>query len=687
MPWASVTLQPGVNVERTPTLNVAGYSESQLIRFRGGLAEKIGGWTQYYGFAVGGVPRAMHAWQDVNEGQHLAVGSTTALGIITGGALTNISPQTLVTDGTVDVSTTNTSTSVTIVDANIANITDYDSVEFRTPVSVGGIILSGVYPIDAFLSTTSYRIIAQAAATATVANGGAVPVFDSTSGSQTVDVTFEDHGLAVGDVFVAPISTTVGGVTILGAYTVTAVADADTFSIAVDELASSTATVSMNSGDAELKYYIALGPAAAGGSYGTGTYGSGGYGTGTAVSAQVGSDIGGDDWTFDNWGSTLISVPDGGGVYRWTPDTGFQNAQLVPTAPPFNGGAFITAPAQILLCWASSEYHEIGVDQDPLFYRWSDSLDYEFWTPGVTNPATGDLSQAGFARIPTGSRIVAGMQSTQQALLWTDLDLWAINYLGQPSVGLIFGQTPIGRNCGAIGKHAVGQLGSTVFWMGQNNFFAFSGGGVQALPCPVWDVVFQDIDRTNAYKVRAAPNTPFNEMWWFFPSASGGTGENDSYVKVNVLDGAWDYGRLGRSAWIDQSVLGNPIGAEPTGLIQQHETARDAAGQPILWSFTTGYWSIGEGEDVAFIDEIIPDFKFGTFGGVAGATIEITIYTTMFPNGPVKTYGPYTVTAAKTKLNVRIRGRQMSMKISGSDLGSFARLGRVRYQWAPDGRY
>ncbi len=94
MAWGSIILKPGVNVEMTPTLNAGGYAASQLIRFKNALAQKIGGWVRFYPFAVGGVPRAMHAWQDFNEIDRLAVGTTTTLGVITGGQLLNISPQT-----------------------------------------------------------------------------------------------------------------------------------------------------------------------------------------------------------------------------------------------------------------------------------------------------------------------------------------------------------------------------------------------------------------------------------------------------------------------------------------------------------------------------------------------------------------------------------------------------------------
>lgn len=692
MPWGSVTLRPGVNVETTPTLNEAGYSESRLIRYRNGLAQKVGGWEKFYPFAVGGIPRAMHAWQDLNEDDHLLVGSTTILGVITDGNLNVITPQTLTSDFTPDFTTLNGSANVTVTDPNIANVTAFDSVDFRTPVSVGGIILSGVYPIDLVLGTTSYRIVAAAEATATVSNGGAVPEFDTTSGSATVLVTLANHGMAVGSTIVFPIPTTVGGVTISGTYTVSSLGGtpANEFNIAVDVVASSTTSGFMNGGDAEILYYIALGPVAAGTGYGIGGYGSGSYSTGTSGAVQTGTTITATDWTHDNWGSVALSCPEGGGIYQWAPDGGFATAKLVVNSPPYNKGCFVAAPAQILIAWGSTQYHSIGADLDPLTYAWSDQLDYEFWTPGVINPATGNLSQAGTARIPTGSKIVAAMQASQQALMWTDLDLWAISYIGQPSQGFVFGQTKIGSSCGAIGSHAVGQLGNTVYWMGRSNFFSLSGNGVTPMPCNVWDVVFQDLDIANAWKVRACPNTPFNEMMWEYPSASGGTGENDSYVKVNIIDGAWDYGPMNampRSAWIDQSVLGMPIGASPSGVIYQHETSENADGQPLIWSFKTGYWMIGEGEDVAFVDLVIPDFKYGTFNATPNASVQITLYSVMSPGGAERTYGPYTVTSTSTTFPTRLRGRQMAIQVSGSDLNSFVRLGRLRYRYAPDGRF
>src|ERR1700722_20454117 len=98
--FGSVSLVPGVNVERTPTLLRAGISQSSLIRFRDDLVQKYGGWQKYYQFAIAGVPRDMHAWEDLNAVDHLSVGTTTQLDVITDGTLQNITPQTLISDFT-----------------------------------------------------------------------------------------------------------------------------------------------------------------------------------------------------------------------------------------------------------------------------------------------------------------------------------------------------------------------------------------------------------------------------------------------------------------------------------------------------------------------------------------------------------------------------------------------------------
>ena len=155
----------------------------------------------------------MHAWQDLNNVKHLAVGTTSSFVTVTSGASTNLTPQTKTTNFSPKFSTTSGSNQVLVDDSNILNVTTYDGVYFNTPIAVGGLILSGYYPITSLgAGATQYYITAAANATSTVSNGGAIPTFTTINGTSTVTVTLTAHGLAVGNTVVFPISTTVATV-------------------------------------------------------------------------------------------------------------------------------------------------------------------------------------------------------------------------------------------------------------------------------------------------------------------------------------------------------------------------------------------------------------------------------------------------------------------------------------------
>ncbi len=681
MPFGEVRLIPGVNVERTPTLLEAGYAQSQLIRFRDGLAQKMGGWVKYYGSAVSGVPRELHAWEDLNGTARLGVGTTTQLGVITSGSLADVTPQTKTTNPAIDFTTVAGSADVTIVDAGISNVTTFDSVLFNTPIAVGGLILSGLYAITTIVGATSYKITAASAAITGVSNSGAVASFATTSGSASVVVTLVAHGLNVNDTVVFPATTTVGGVTIQGLYVATTVPTADTFTIVANAQATASTSGSQNSGLAQFVYYINLGPPALGAGYGTGGYGAGGYGTGQVSAAQTGTPITATDWTSDNWGRIYLACPSNGGIYQYDPSGGFTTAGLVPGAPIFNGGIFVSMAQQILVAWGSTSAQNIGVVQDPLLVKWSTVGDYADWVQRQTN-------QAGEQRISTGSMIKGGAAVINQDFIWTDLDLWAMNYSGPP---FVFGFVKIGAGAGLISSHALQQLRGGIYWMGPSNFYSYTGQGVMVIPCPVWDVVFQNLNTAYVANIRSMPNTPFNEVGWLYPSAASANGENDSYVKFNITEPnqPWDYGPAGalaRSAWIDQTVLGNPIGANPTGVIYQHEQGYDNDGNPMSTSFTTGFFYLAEGEDFAFVDQIYPDFKWGTFAGAKTAQVQLSFNVVNYPEDTPTVFGPYTLTQASQYISVRFRGRMMSITVASNDLGSFYRLGKVRYRYAMDGR-
>lgn len=675
MPIATLKVAPGVNSEITDTQGMAQIVESQLIRFKYAgnevLAEKLGGWQKFYPTPMSSVPRALHAWEGINADTHLAIGCEESLNVITDGVLRDITPQTYLSILAPMFTTANGDNEVTIEDTNItANV--FDSIYVLVPVSIGGIVIEGAYEIDTVTGVDTYTILAAANATATAGPGGVVPEFSVVNGNTAVNVDLPDHGRSVGETFNAAVPTTVGGIVVFGAYIIQSVIDADNFTIYAAEQATSTDSEFMNLGNTAIIYFIGGAPPPAATGYSVGGYSDGGYSTGSAIPSTPGTPIIATNWTLDNWGEILIATPADDSIYTWSPDSGFPLATRIVNAPLINGGAFVAQPAQILVAWASS----YGGVQDPLSINWSDAGNFNEWTVTAT-------TQAGGFRIPTGSRIVGGAAGPNFQVIWTDLEAWAMDYVGLP---FVFGFRSLGQSCGLISRHGYATLNTVVYWMSNRQFCRLVGETVQTIPCSVWDFVFQDIDEAHSDKIYAGANSLFGEVTFYYPSVSGGTGEIDSYAKYNPDLNVWDCGRLARTAWIDQSPVGAPVGTAPDGYIFQHEVSPDADGQPMLPRLRTGYFQLQDGDVMSFIDWMFPDFKWGYENGAQDAIISITLYFSDYPNSPVKTAGPFTVSSAIEYVNIRLRARFVAVEISSADLGTWWRVGGLKFRSAPDGK-
>ena len=583
-------------------------------------------------------------------------------------------------------------------------------------------------------------------------NYGFIPQYSSDGTTGSITVTLPDHGQVVGAQWTILNETPVANVNLYGNYIVNSVISASQFTITAAMLSTAASTQSQNAfaitagtgngTDVTLTFTqtpysshlfqttssilvagISGGLAAWNGpqtvlSHTTATVTFANTTSGTWVSADGGSisDIRGDVgliysipyelgsppggnyllvssmiWAMDNWGDVLLACPSQSPaiqypnitvyfqpIYFWDfiTNQGNLSAQALWTAPTANNGFFVAMPQRQIVAWGSTFNGVI----DPLLVRWCDVNNYLTWTAQITN-------QAGSFRLSSGAQIVAGRQVFQQGLLWTDVELWAMQYEGQPYV---YGFNKIGQGCGLIAEHAHCVLNGIVYWMGKSQFFMLTSEGVQPIPCPVWDIAFQDLDPVNIYRITAAANSMSQEVTWYFP-VQGGTGDNSIYVKYNTLMGIWDYGTLDRSAWVDVSILQQPIGFSPSLLyVYQHEISPDADGAAMGETFTTGWFAIAEGDNKATIDQVWPDFQWGYYGVSTAANINITFNSTSYPTSaaPAYTYGPYTVTdAGTTFISPRIRDRLISITISGIGTGTWWRLGAVRYRAQPDGKY
>lgn len=684
MPHAVLKLVPGTDTNETPALNEnSGISQSQLIRFSYdrnglGLVQKLGGWTQYILYAPQGFgfpARALWAWEDLNAQSHLAVGGEQYLYVITNQArdvdiTPNISPSVIYVNGIVASSVAG-SPYITIQDPNVTAVNGSMVVYIPTQISIGGVILYGQYACDPdghapgnTYTVAATNILGNLTPATTTSSTPMLPFYSMVGGSNVVTVNLPNYTYGVGDSF--PIQTIISIASSrvalqVGNYVIQSLIDANNFTILAPNIAQAN-------GSGYALNYVFL-------------YTS----YGNTVSATITS------WWIDNFGQDLIASAEGNNyspIFYWSP--GMTQAQVIANAPPVNAGIFVAMPQRQIVSWGSTQ---TGI-ADPLLINWCDVGNFNQWIPTVTN-------QAGSYRISKGSQIVGCVQGPQQAVVWTDVDCWSMQYIGLPYV---YSFNEIGTGCGLIAPKAAAFVGGIGYWMGQSQFFTLSSSGVTPLPCPIWDRVFQNITpqfvdgQPNSFRlnIRVAVNSMFNEIQWFYPSfASGntGTGENDSYVKYNIALGTWDYGSLARSAWLDQSILGPPIGASVTAggtnqnYLYQHETSNDAAGSAMVSYFQTGYFAINEGDNKSFIDLVWPDMKWGQLSAAQTANVQITFYCADYPGDTPQVFGPYTVTQATEYFNTRLRARLVSVRVGSSDLGSFWRIGALRYRFAPDGKF
>lgn len=664
MPNQKIVIRPGVNTTATPLLNESGFSSSNLVRFFDGFLQKLGGWAKFFPIALHGACRSLIANQDANNIRYLVAGTNQSLEVYYDTNIYDITPVVSTVDLTTPFTTSIGSAAVKITDVASDQIVG-NGIKLINNISVGGLILQGYYLVTSVVDADNYFITAASAATANAAAAGLPASYATTNLSASVVVTLANHGYSVNSVYTAYLSTTVGGVTIEGSYIIPTVINANSFRITAGTTASSTTSASENSGDAEISYLLESGNVSAqpGQGYGLGSYGYGYYGYGSTGALEAPR-----RWSLGEWGPSIVASPTNGAVYYWDSSAGVLNnpATQIMNAPLYNTQIFVAMPQQQIVSLGA----EVGSVQDPLLVRYCDVSDFDVWIAASTN-------QAGSFRLTSGGRIVGGIQAQQQGLIWTETDLWVMQYVQPP---FVYGFNQIGSGCGLIGSAAMGAINSNVYWMGTNNFYVFNGSSVIDVPCPVWDQVFRNLNTEQAEKITCAINSPFNEVTWYYPSASG-NGENDKYVKVNVDSGAWDYGNLSRLAWLDQSILGMPIGVDENSYLQQHEISNNADGLPMDSWAETGLFKISDGEYFIFVERMYPDFIMDS-----GTEILITISTMEYAHGAGVISQTFTITENTDFIIVRMRGRYAKIKIESIDLGSFWRLGELIYTGSPAGR-
>lgn len=668
---------PGIDVEKTPLLNEAGFSASQLIRFFQGKAQKLNGWQRITSTQLVGTARGLFAWADLQGVGYIAAGTEQRLQVWNAGTIYDITPVVATDNLNNPFSTVVNTPTVTIHDIPTEpNVGDW--IDIVTPASIDGLLLKGFYQINSIVDSAHFTISAPTNATSTVNNSGFTALFTTTNGSADVKVTLNNNGLAPGGIYTVYVSTTVATIVLFGDFLVQSIIDANNFMITGPSPANASTTGLENGGNVRIEYLLPTGlvSSSIAMGYGEGGYGLGPYGYGGTSGAQTVLR----QWTFGQFGRILIACPIDGAIYEWDPAGGFfENiATVIAGSPAAATGIFIAMQQQQIIAYGITDPNT--GEQDPMLIGWCDVANFNDWTASATN-------QAGSFRLSRGSRIVGGLQGPQYGMHWTDLGVWLQQYIGFP---LVYGFNEIAQGCGLISMRSVGVLGGIVYWCSLNQFYLFNGASVSPLPCTVWDRLFGTENNTQSAnfsqqdKFLLAPDSHFNEFFYFYVSINAPNAEVDSYIKYNQVDKVWDYGVLTRTAWFDQNdvLSNNPLGVDNNALIQQHESTNDADGTPMMSSITTGFFKLAEGLVIIFLERMIPDFV-----APAGASIQITVNMVNYPDDTPLFSRTYTWIAGTTEyIIVRGRGRFAQLTISSSGLGSFWRLGEFLWVGSGSGR-
>lgn len=637
MPLTKLQFRPGVNRETTSYTNEGGWFDIDKVRFRFGLPEKIGGWVKRSTTSFLGTCRALHPWVTLSLDKFIGVGTNLKYYIDQGGGLVDITPLRKTTSaGSTTFSATNGDATLTVTESAHGAVVN-DFVTFSAAASLGGNITAAVlnqeYQVASIVDDNNYTIEARAVAD-------------------------------------------LGDVTVDGQYTPTPV------------LANSSDTG--NGGSSVVAKYqanVGLDTTVFSNGWGAGTWGRQGWGDAADVTVLTDTLR---IWSHDNFGEDLIINVRDGGIYYWDASVGL-GTRAVNLTSLAGATSTPTVAKQIMVSDRDRHIIAFGCDsedaptvQDPLLIRFSDQASITDWAATVDNTA-------GTLRLGSGSEIITAVETRQQILVFTDESLYSMQFLGPP---FTFGVNLISENTTIKGPLSAIAVEDRVFWMGQNEFFTFTGT-VQRLPCAVRGHVFNDFNNSQSEKVIAALNSKHSEIWWFYPSASS---QNiDKYVVFNYIENVWYYGTLGRTAWIDQGIYDDPIAASLDGYLYEHETGFDdgstSPASAINAYIESSQMDLGDGHNFSFISRLIPDITFvNSSDPTPSATM--TLKTRNFPGGnylqtvdsTVEKSTSVPVEQFTTQANVRLRGRSFALKVSSNETGVAWRLGSPRIDVRQDGR-
>ena len=735
MALQQIKFAPGIDKQDTTVGAVGRWVDSDNVRFRYGLPEKVGGWQSLLADTVVGVVRKQFAFVDLEGNRYVALGTDKFLLVYFEGQLFDITPlKTSITGAT--IATANASATCTITTSAAHGLNVGDIVLFDSVTLPGGTGYAAAdfedknFQVISVPTPTTFTITQSSNATGNVSTGGSITLkpyervgpaeqsygygfgIGNYGGTITGVVQTELDGSLNADTAgtggsgtaVTVDSTTdfpSAGTIAIASELITYTSKSSTQFLGITRGANGTATAGTSNGQAHSTNAVVQNA--------TDFTGFGSAVEASTITLEPGL------WSLNSFGQVLVATILNGKTFTWNAGIAARfTTRASTTTTTFLTTNNPTATRSTLISPTTRHLIHFGTEitigdpttQDDMFIRFSADESINEYTIEAVNTA-------GSQRLQDGTKIVGALVAKENILVWTDNALYTMKFVGAP---FTFGFEQVGTNCGLIGQNAAIEIDGVAYWMGNNGFFSFDGT-VNTSPCSVEDYVFDDIDTTKGQQINAGINNLFTEVVWWYPST--GSDFNNRYVVYNYGQtntptpmGNWYTGTNTnsiRTTWIDSLVYPKPYatafnssntGTFPaiigeTGLGQsvlfEHEVGTDQinpnGSTTELTSFVQSYdfalqTDQGIGEYFLAMRRFLPNFK--NLVGDAQVTISVADYPAD-PNTNTA-LSPFTITSTTTKVDTRARGRYAAIKIENIASGQSWRFGTFQADLQPDGR-
>jgi hypothetical protein len=725
MPLSLLKYNPGIVKDITEYAagkNGPFWVDGDLIRFKNGYPEKIGGWEKEQINAldtsgsitstettITGIARRMLFWRAFTDGEdRLAVGTHNHLYIVENGGLFDITPLRKTTSNlTNPLVVTSGSTTVTVTD-NSHGAKDGDWIVINSATTTGGIEADDLNRMSGYQitllatdSTNKYTFVAPSAATGNATGGGTtidikyLIGFTAGLGTQSSDPALgwgvgPWGGVGIG----GDAGTTNDGEIVIGTEIIKYTGiSTNTLTGCTRGFDTSSATTHDNGATVTLRHF-GLTTTLAEALDGTETEidltsatdfsGTNVMGFGTVADISV-ADVAleNSSWNLNLWGEDLIATVRNGAIYYFDTSTGSSTRAVLVSSlgsansvPSVARTSIVSFPDRHFIAGGCQAYATGGGGNvDEMLVRWSNQEDFTNFQPTTTNTA-------GDQRLQIGIKIVAMVAAREETIISTDAAIYGMTFVGAP---FIFSFRLLGTDCGAAGLNTMIGIDGDVMWMGKRNFFRYDGV-LQELPCSVQYYVFDRMQTRYIDKVVVGHNKKFKEIIWFYVSNDNTAGtvnpEPDSYVSYNYAENAWSIGSMDRTVWNDSfGARSVPFAFDPDGYLYNQETGTSNNGVAMT-SYIEGAPRelTQDGSDLYMVDKIVPNATMTT-----DTQLSLYINTRKYPNSPETTKGPFTIEPSTEKISTRAKGRQIALKFESTGTDDAWTLGDFRVNVRPDG--